>query len=164
MKIVAVVFLWILLLCVPVCAHEVTVGVASLGNEYSRENYIVSESNGIISGIVSRGLTTGVDVQGGYTELTQDSAGNKFYVFFTRGTRESIVSRAGYLMDNTFEKFYSPSFGFELKSKKHIMMSAIYDTFDIVGDERLRAGNYNLLIRYERLVSGRPQISIAKSN
>ena len=164
MKVVVVAFFWILLLCVPVCAHEVTVGVASLGNEHSRGNYIVSESNGIIAGIVSRGLTINVDVQGGYTELTQDSAGNKFYVFFTRGTRESIVSRAGYLIDNTFEKFYNPSFGFELERKKHIMMSAIYDTLDIVGHERFRAGNYNLLIRYEKLVSGKPQISITKSN
>ncbi len=164
MRVFAVMFLWILLLSVPACAHEITVGVASLGNEYSRENYIVSESDGIISGIVSRGVVKSVNVQGGSFELTQDSAGNKFYVFFTRGTRESLFSRAKYLADNTFEKFYSPSFGFELKEKKHIVMSAIYDNMDIVGHERLRAGSYNLLVRYERLVSGRPQISITKSN
>ncbi len=163
MKFILLVFFLVISLGTPACAHEITVGVASLGNEYSRNDYIVSESNGIITGIISRGLTTSVDVQGDF-ELTQDSAGNKFYVFFTRGTRDSIDSRAKYLMDNTFEKFYSPSFGFELEDKKQILISTIYDTFDIIGNERLRAGNYNLLIRYERLAFGRPQISITKSN
>lgn len=148
----------------PACAHEVTVGISSLGNEYTRDNFIISESGGIIAGIVSRGLTKGASVTGGYTTLTQDAAGNKFYVLFTRGTRESMDSRAVYLDDNTFEKFNSPSFGFELKTLRNVVIKAVYDNIDIVGSERLRAGSYNLLIRYERLSGGRPLVSISRSD
>lgn len=164
MKLLAAFVLMFFVILSTVCAHEVTVGVHSLGNEYSRGDYIVSESNGIIAGIVSRGVTKGTSVSSGYTTLTQDAAGNKFYVFFTRGTRENIESRVKYLMDNTFERFYSPSFGYELKTMKHIVIKAVYDNIDIVGKERLRAGNYNLLIRYDRLSGSRPLVSVSQSN
>lgn len=145
-------------------SHEVTVGVPSLGNEYSKGDYIVSESGGLMAGIVSRGVTKDSRVAGGYVELTEDAPGNKFYVLFTKGAHENIDSRLNYLTDNSFESFYSPSFGFELKTARHMLIKAAYDDIDIVGSERLRPGNYYLAIRYERLLSGMPQISVSRSD
>lgn len=156
----------LLSLLMPVAAfsHEITVGVPSLGNEYSKGDYIVSESDGVMAGIVSRGVTKDSRVSGGYVQLTQDAPGNKFYVLFTKGAHENIDSRLNYLTDNSFESFYSPSFGFELKTAKHVMIKAAYDDIDILGSERLRPGNYYLTIRYERLVGGMPQISVSRSD
>ncbi|MFH1432696.1 MAG: hypothetical protein ABIG84_05760 [archaeon] len=152
------------LMIVPVYSYEVTVGVQSLGNEYSRGDYIISDNNGIVAGIVSRGVTKSAKVEGGYTKLTQDSPGNEFYVLFTKGTRDTFESRVGYLKDNSFEKFYSPSFGFDLKTLKNVVIKVIYDNIIISGKERLGAGNYNLLIRYERLSGNKPLISITQSS
>lgn len=164
MRAIIAFMLSVLFLAMPVYSHEVTVGIPSLGNEYARNDYIISQDNGIIAGIVSQGITKNKDVSGDYTTLTQDSAGNKFYVLFTRGTQENLETRAKYLMDNTFERFYSPSFGFELKTKNNIQIKAVYDTLDITGTLRLMPGSYNLIIRYERLSGGIPEVSIRKSD
>jgi len=145
-------------------SHEVTVGVPSLGSEYSKGDYIVSESGGVMAGIFSRGVTKDTTVSGGYVQLTEDAPGNKFYVLLTRGTHANIDERLNYLKDNSFESFYSPSFGFELKTVKHVLIKAVYDDIDILGSERLRPGNYYLTIRYERLVGGMPQISVSRSD
>lgn len=145
-------------------SHEVTVGVPSLGNEYSKGDYIVSEGGGVMAGIVSRGVTTDSRVSGGYVQLTEDAPGNKFYVLFTKGAHENIDSRLNYLADNSFESFYSPSFGFELKTAKHVLIKTSYDDIDILGSERMRPGNYYLTIRYERLLGGMPQISVSQSD
>ena len=161
------VFVYIILisLLMPAAAfsHEVTVGVPSLGAEYAKGDYIVSESGGVMAGIVSRGVTKSSGVSGGYVQLTQDAPGNKFYVLFTKGAHDSIESRLNYLTDNSFENFYSPSFGFELNTAKHVVIKASYDDIDILGSERLRPGNYYLAIRYERLLGGMPQISVSRS-
>lgn len=164
MRVLIVFILSVIFLSMPVYSHEVTVGVPSLGNEYAREDYIISETDGIIAGIVSRGVTKSKDVSAGYTTLTQDSAGNKFYVLFTRGTRDNLQSRVKYLMDNTFERFYSPSFGFDLNTKNNVQIKAVYDMLDITGTLRLMPGSYNLVVRYERLSGGKPEVSIRESN
>lgn len=152
-----------LIMPVAVFSHEITIGMPSLGSVYSKGDYIVSESGGVMAGIVSRGVTKDSRVSGGYVELTEDAPGNKFYVLFTKGAHENIDSRLNYLADNSFESFYSPSFGFELKAGKHVLITASYDDIDIVGSERLRPGNYYLAIRYERLLGGMPQISVSRS-
>lgn len=164
MRLMLAFVLMFFLMVVPVYSYEITVGVKSLGNEYSQGDYIVSDGNGILAGVVSRGVTKSAKVEGGYTKLTQDSSGNEFYVLFTRGTRDAFESRVRYLRDNSFEKFYSPSFGFDLKTLKNIVIKVIYDNIIISGNERLGAGNYDLLIRYERLSGNKPLISIAQSS
>lgn len=163
MRVLVYVILVALLMPAAAFSHEVTVGMQSLGNEYSKGDYIVSESGGVMAGIVSRGVTKDSRVSGGYVQLTEDAPGNRFYVLFTKGAHENIDSRLNYLKDNSFESFYSPSFGFELKTAKHVLIKAAYNDIDILGSDRMRHGNYYLTIRYERLVGGMPQISVSRS-
>ena len=134
----------------------------------SSTKHIESATSGTILALVSdNDATTGVIGSSNMLYLNQPFKINKVYLVFTRGQDGAVAERIHYINDGSFEKLYSPSFGFKIDVKNKIRLTLDYDTINLYTDEsmietkvKLHPGNYDFFIKNLGVTDGRTDILV----
>ncbi len=117
--------------------------------------YVVSSTQGEVLALVSRNeADTDYDTSSNYLSLKQPFKINNLYIAFTKGDENIVHERLRYIKDGSFERLYSPSFGYPIEDKNSIRMTIAHDDINIYGNESLEGGtkklypgNHRLLVR-----------------
>ncbi len=116
-----------------------------------------------ITGVASDTDPVSLTGSTGLLQLKYSAAQGNGFIFITSPIAD-VGSKSSYLNEGAFLDLDNPSFGQPVKEEEHVVSTILsYNDLHIIGDDRVQAGRYSIIIKNSGIntSSGKPKITIS---